>query len=83
MTDPPLLRNIDNRTLKKLAISGKIEIPNILNHSVHNERAVKDTTTAAQREIGAEKTHEHILNLIDNRARIPTRAKKSDFVSKN
>ena len=82
VTDPPLLRNFDNAALRQFALNGGIEIPDIACHSVHNERSVKDTTTAAQREIGMDKTHEHILNLIDNREKIPTKPKKSDFMPK-
>ena len=82
VTPPPLLRNYDDETLFDLALEGKIEIPNIPCHSVNNERAVKDTSQASMAAIGIEKTHGHILNLVDNRAKIPTRHKKTHFVKK-
>ena len=80
VTPPPLLRNYDDETLYNLAIEGRIEIPDIPSHSVNNERAVKDTSQASKEAIGVEQTHGHILNLVDNRSKVPTTHKKSDFV---
>ena len=83
VTPPPLLKNFSDDDLRLFANDGNIELPEIYCHSIMNERAVKDTTTASQREIGQKKSHEHILNLIANRANIPYKHKKSDFVPKN
>ena len=79
VTAPPLLKNYDDDTLMDLAIEGKIEIPDIPCHSVNCERAVKDTSKASMEAIGIEQTHGHILNMNENRSKIPTRHKKSDF----
>ena len=80
VTPPPLLSIYDDETLFDLALEGNIEIPNIPCHSVNNERAIKDTSQASLQAIGIEQTHGHILNLNENRSKIPTRHKKSDFV---
>ena len=57
VTDPPLLRKFDTRTLRKFATNGKLSdfIPKIPCHSVNNERCIKDTTTASQRAVGVKK----------------------------
>ena len=81
VTPPPLLKNYSDNELELAALDGSIELPEIYCHSIHNERAVKDTTTASKREIGQKKSHEHILNLISNRENIPLRHTKSDFKS--
>ena len=79
VTAPPVLRNYDDETLYNLALEGKIEVPNIPSHSVNNERAIKDTSQASLVGIGIEETHGQILNLGENRKKIPTRHTKNDF----
>ena len=80
LTAPPVLRNYDNETLYKLALEGKIEVPEIPSHSVNCERAIKDTSQASLVAIGMEETHGQILNLGQNRSKIRTRHSKEDFV---
>ena len=81
VTAPPLLRDFSNKDLRQYALDGGIPIPDIPNHSVNNERHVQDTSKAAKLAVGVEKTHSHILNMQQNREQIPTKSKKSDFLS--
>ena len=79
VTDPPLLRLYDNDALIEFAKNGNLILPNIPCHSVNNERCVKDTSLASSLSVGEDGRHSFILNLGENRAKIPHHPKKSDF----
>ena len=83
VTPPPLLENYSDNTLRRVALQGPIYIPAIPCHSVNNERAVKNTSQASKVAVGHDNTHNHILNLTENREQIRTRHTKNDFVPKN
>ena len=79
--EPPLLRNFSNERLLECAAGRDLPLSNIPCHSTNTERAVQNTTNACATVIGQDRRHEFLLNLTDNRSKIPTRFKKEDFIT--
>ena len=81
--EPPLLRTYSNERLLECAAGHDLPLTNIPCHSTNTERAVQNTTNACATVIGQDRRHEFLLNLSENREKVPTHAKKEVFLSYN
>ena len=79
--EPPLLRIFSNERLLECAAGRDLPLSNIPCHSTNTERAVQNTTLACKSVIGEDRRHEFLLNLAENREKIPTRFTKGDFIT--
>ena len=85
ITPPPLLMGLfDTEHIRKIVYgTGKLEFPNILSHSQHNERAIKQTTLSAKFNRSHFQQQTNILTAKKSRDEFPLRFKLSDFDKKN
>ena len=81
--EPPLLRTYSNERLLECAAGNDFPLTNIPCHSTNTERSVQNTTNACATVIGQGRRHEFLLNLSENREKVPTHAKKEVFLSYN
>ena len=81
--EPPLLKQFSNQRLLECADGHDLPLFNIPCHSTNTERAVQNSTLACETVIGQERRHEFILNLSENREKIPTHFTKESFFSYN
>ena len=81
--EPPLLRQFSNQRLLECAAGNDLPLLNIPCHSTNTERAVQNTTLACASVIGQQRRHDFILNLYENRDKIPTHFNKESFLNYN
>ena len=62
--------------------TGKLQIPDFLSHSQHNERAIKQTTLSAKFNRTHNQQMANILSAKKSREEFPLSFKKSDFAEK-
>ena len=85
VTPPPLLMGLfELEHIRKIVYgTGKLDIPDFLSHSQHNERAIKQTTLSAKFNRSHAQQQANILSAKKSREEFPLNIKLSDYAEKN